>query len=175
MASTLAVVCAGRRPDAEAEGTQGPAPQARITLRAPHRRKGPLSCMRHRRATPPPDRRLTSPVPHLGCAAAARPHAYARQATKNMFLSRALQKILSERETRRPQHQALRTACEGALGVLCGGWGQGMGNGAVQGRGMELGRAPGGCSCTDSSPQSSAESINKEIKSEGGAVPASDG
>ena len=33
----------------------------------------------------------------------------------NLFLTRALEKILSERETRRSQHAKLRKACEAAL------------------------------------------------------------
>ena len=40
----------------------------------------------------------------------------------NLFLTRALEKILSERETRRSQHAQLRKACEAALSeclLLC--------------------------------------------------------
>ena len=39
-------------------------------------------------------------------------------ATTSMFLSRALQKILSEKETKQKQHAKLRAACESALGML---------------------------------------------------------
>ena len=34
---------------------------------------------------------------------------------KSVFLTRALEKILSERETKRSQHAALKKACEAAL------------------------------------------------------------
>lgn len=36
--------------------------------------------------------------------------------TKSMFLSRALEKILSDKEVRRSQHDQLRKACQVALG-----------------------------------------------------------
>lgn len=36
--------------------------------------------------------------------------------TKSMFVSRALEKILAEKEAKRPQHGQLRTACQVALG-----------------------------------------------------------
>lgn len=36
--------------------------------------------------------------------------------TKSMFLSRALEKILSDKEVKRSQHSQLRTACQVALG-----------------------------------------------------------
>ena len=35
--------------------------------------------------------------------------------SQNLFLTRALEKILSERELKRSQHQELRKACETAL------------------------------------------------------------
>lgn len=38
--------------------------------------------------------------------------------TKSMFVSRALEKILSEKEVRRPPHGQLRRACQVALGKL---------------------------------------------------------
>lgn len=37
--------------------------------------------------------------------------------TKSMFLSRALEKILSDKEVKRSQHSQLRKACEVALGA----------------------------------------------------------
>lgn len=36
--------------------------------------------------------------------------------TKSMFVSRALEKILAEKEAKRPPHGQLRTACQVALG-----------------------------------------------------------
>lgn len=36
--------------------------------------------------------------------------------TKSMFLSRALEKILSDKEVKRSQHDQLRKACQVALG-----------------------------------------------------------
>ena len=36
---------------------------------------------------------------------------------KNVFLIRALEKILSDRETKRSQHASLRKACESALSM----------------------------------------------------------
>lgn len=45
------------------------------------------------------------------------PPAGTMSATRNMFLTRALQKILSERETKKSQHAKLRSACETALGM----------------------------------------------------------
>lgn len=36
--------------------------------------------------------------------------------TKSMFLSRALEKILSDKEVKRSQHNQLRKACQVALG-----------------------------------------------------------
>lgn len=36
--------------------------------------------------------------------------------TKSMFLSRALEKILSDKEVKRSQHSQLRKACQVALG-----------------------------------------------------------
>lgn len=36
-------------------------------------------------------------------------------ASKNVFLIRALEKILSERETKRSQHAQLRKSCDDAL------------------------------------------------------------
>lgn len=38
--------------------------------------------------------------------------------SKNVFLTRALEKILSEREVKRSQHAQLRKACEAALSKL---------------------------------------------------------
>ena len=43
------------------------------------------------------------------------PLAMAAEGNRNVFLVRALEKILSERETRRNQHAALKSACETAL------------------------------------------------------------
>lgn len=39
--------------------------------------------------------------------------------TKSMFVSRALEKILSDKEVKRSQHSQLRKACQVALGELC--------------------------------------------------------
>lgn len=36
--------------------------------------------------------------------------------TKSMFVSRALEKILADKEVKRPQHSQLRRACQVALG-----------------------------------------------------------
>lgn len=38
--------------------------------------------------------------------------------TKSMFLSRALEKILADKEVKRTQHNQLRKACQVALGEL---------------------------------------------------------
>lgn len=38
--------------------------------------------------------------------------------TKSMFLSRALEKILADKEVKRSQHNQLRKACQVALGEL---------------------------------------------------------
>lgn len=38
--------------------------------------------------------------------------------TKSMFLSRALEKILADKEVKRSQHSQLRKACQVALGEL---------------------------------------------------------
>lgn len=38
--------------------------------------------------------------------------------TKSMFVSRALEKILSDKEAKRSQHSQLRKACQVALGEL---------------------------------------------------------
>lgn len=41
--------------------------------------------------------------------------------TKNMFLTRALEKILADKEVKKAHHSQLRKACEVALGELyCG-------------------------------------------------------
>lgn len=39
--------------------------------------------------------------------------------TKEMFIIRALEKILSDREIKRSHHAQLKKACEVALGKLC--------------------------------------------------------
>lgn len=39
--------------------------------------------------------------------------------TKSMFVSRALEKILSDKEVKRSQHSQLRKACQVALGERC--------------------------------------------------------
>ena len=39
--------------------------------------------------------------------------------TKNMFLTRALEKILADKEVKKAHHSQLRKACEVALGELC--------------------------------------------------------
>ncbi len=39
-----------------------------------------------------------------------------RQKTKNMFLTRALEKILADKEVKKAHHSQLRKACEVALG-----------------------------------------------------------
>uniref|UniRef100_A0AAX7SQW9 SEC7 domain-containing protein n=1 Tax=Astatotilapia calliptera TaxID=8154 RepID=A0AAX7SQW9_ASTCA len=41
------------------------------------------------------------------------------QETKNMFLTRALEKILADKEVKKAHHSQLRKACEVALGELC--------------------------------------------------------
>lgn len=40
------------------------------------------------------------------------------RATLSMFLSRALQKILGEKDIKRKEHAGLREACEKALGMM---------------------------------------------------------
>uniref|UniRef100_A0AC11CTM4 ADP ribosylation factor guanine nucleotide exchange factor 2 n=1 Tax=Ovis aries TaxID=9940 RepID=A0AC11CTM4_SHEEP len=39
--------------------------------------------------------------------------------TKSMFVSRALEKILADKEVKRPQHSQLRRACQVALDSTC--------------------------------------------------------
>lgn len=39
--------------------------------------------------------------------------------TKNMFLTRALEKILADKEVKKAHHSQLRKACEVALGKFC--------------------------------------------------------
>lgn len=39
--------------------------------------------------------------------------------TKNMFLTRALEKILADKEVKKAHHSQLRKACEVALGKSC--------------------------------------------------------
>lgn len=39
--------------------------------------------------------------------------------TKNMFLTRALEKILADKEVKKAHHSQLRKACEVALGEYC--------------------------------------------------------
>lgn len=46
---------------------------------------------------------------------------YEGKKTKNMFLTRALEKILADKEVRKAHHSQLRKACEVALGERGGG------------------------------------------------------
>lgn len=43
---------------------------------------------------------------------------YEGKKTKNMFLTRALEKILADKEVKKAHHSQLRKACEVALGKL---------------------------------------------------------
>lgn len=61
---------------------------------------------------------------------------YEGKKTKNMFLTRALEKILADKEVKKAHHSQLRKACEVALGEPGGGRGAG-------GRPPEVGRRGG--------------------------------
>lgn len=50
---------------------------------------------------------------------------YEGKKTKNMFLTRALEKILADKEVKKAHHSQLRKACEVALGERGGGRGWG--------------------------------------------------
>ena len=50
---------------------------------------------------------------------------YEGKKTKNMFLTRALEKILADKEVKKAHHSQLRKACEVALGERGGGPGRG--------------------------------------------------
>lgn len=54
---------------------------------------------------------------------------YEGKKTKNMFLTRALEKILADKEVKKAHHSQLRKACEVALGERGGGRGAGRGRG----------------------------------------------
>lgn len=66
---------------------------------------------------------------------------YEGKKTKNMFLTRALEKILADKEVKKAHHSQLRKACEVALGERGGGPRDGGGEGA--GRGREAGAGGG--------------------------------
>lgn len=64
--------------------------------------------------------------------------------TKSMFLSRALEKILSDKEVKRSQHSQLRKACQVALGEsqrLVFLWTEAGGGGSEVSRGILIGGA----------------------------------
>lgn len=67
-------------------------------------------------------RRLHPPIPLLG-PGTPRPKfrcdMFEGKKTKNMFLTRALEKILADKEVKKAHHSQLRKACEVALGKLC--------------------------------------------------------
>ena len=64
---------------------------------------------------------------------------YEGKKTKNMFLTRALEKILADKEVKKAHHSQLRKACEVALGEPGGGRGAGC-------RPREVGGVAGGSS-----------------------------
>ena len=65
---------------------------------------------------------------------------YEGKKTKNMFLTRALEKILADKEVKKAHHSQLRKACEVALGERGGGPRDGGREGAGQGEGGRRGR-----------------------------------
>ena len=67
---------------------------------------------------------------------------YEGKKTKNMFLTRALEKILADKEVKKAHHSQLRKACEVALGEAQPGAG-----GAPGGRGALPGPVPHGVGC----------------------------
>lgn len=74
---------------------------------------------------------------------------YEGKKTKNMFLTRALEKILADKEVKKAHHSQLRKACEVALGE----WGGGPGDGVlVVGRG-DKGGARGGLGSPEACPR----------------------
>lgn len=54
--------------------------------------------------------------PARGATSPRRAGAMQESQTKSMFVSRALEKILADKEVKRPQHSQLRRACQVALG-----------------------------------------------------------
>ncbi|KAK2110110.1 hypothetical protein P7K49_009856, partial [Saguinus oedipus] len=54
--------------------------------------------------------------PARGAVSPRRAGAMQESQTKSMFVSRALEKILADKEVKRPQHSQLRRACQVALG-----------------------------------------------------------
>ncbi|KAL0594831.1 Brefeldin A-inhibited guanine nucleotide-exchange protein 2, partial [Plecturocebus cupreus] len=56
--------------------------------------------------------------PARGAVSPRRAGAMQESQTKSMFVSRALEKILADKEVKRPQHSQLRRACQVALGGL---------------------------------------------------------
>lgn len=66
---------------------------------------------------------------------------YEGKKTKNMFLTRALEKILADKEVKKAHHSQLRKACEVALGEPGGG--RGAGRRPLEGGWRASGRAGG--------------------------------
>lgn len=66
-----------------------------------------------RRLQPSPPLGPGTPRPKFLC------DMYEGKKTKNMFLTRALEKILADKEVKKAHHSQLRKACEVALGELC--------------------------------------------------------
>lgn len=74
---------------------------------------------------------------------------YEGKKTKNMFLTRALEKILADKEVKKAHHSQLRKACEVALGERGGG----RGGGAAPPRGGRVVRGPQPAPPTAGSPR----------------------
>lgn len=72
-----------------------------------------------------------------------------------MFLTRALEKILADKEVKKAHHSQLRKACEVALGEWGGGrgWGWGNGGGAPAREVGSLGARPEPAPLTSGSPR----------------------
>lgn len=68
---------------------------------------------------------------------------YEGKKTKNMFLTRALEKILADKEVKKAHHSQLRKACEVALGEPGGGRSAGSRPREVGGERLVLGALAG--------------------------------
>lgn len=101
-------------------------------------------------ALPPPPPPVQPPGAAGPTAAASFSESmYEGKKTKNMFLTRALEKILADKEVKKAHHSQLRKACEVALGEraeACGRGGQRGRAGARAGRSRSSPRARRGSS-----------------------------
>lgn len=78
----------------------------------PRGRRGPWQRSRWERLVP----RSHFPAPPSSSSHGSIAPMYEGKKTKNMFLTRALEKILADKEVKKAHHSQLRKACEVALG-----------------------------------------------------------